>query len=92
VFSTAMGVFALVMLRGVGLHTHLPSPRVAVFAMVSAAAGLLLAGCSASYTGLLAGFGVVYGASVGVGYGLAVSTANLAVQHKGLVTGRCTHG
>ena len=43
-----MGVFALVMLRGVGLHTHLPSPRVAVFAMVSAAAGLLLAGCSRS--------------------------------------------
>jgi len=30
---------------------------------------------------------VIFGASVGVGYGISVSTANLAAKHKGLITG-----
>ena len=87
VFSTAMGVFACVMLAGSGLHAWLPTPRVAVLSMLSAACGLLLVGYSGTYAGLLAGFGVIFGASVGVGYGISVSTANLAAKHKGLITG-----
>lgn len=48
---------------------------------------------STSYMGLVAGFGLVYGSSVGIGYGIALGSANFVKTNKGLITGigACVH-
>jgi len=87
VFSSAMAAFSVVMFGGVRLHAWMPTPLAATLAMVQAGLGLMLAGSSTSYMGLVAGFGLVYGSSVGIGYGIALGSANFVKTNKGLITG-----
>jgi OFA family oxalate/formate antiporter-like MFS transporter len=87
VFSVALGVFSSVMFFGTGVHARMPTHNVAAFAMALAGTGILVAGSVPTFPALMLGFGGIFGASIGIGYGIAVGTANMAVTNKGLITG-----
>eukprot|EP00854_Cymbomonas_tetramitiformis_P003292 gene3292-4143_t len=89
VFSVAMFCFSGTMFIGTGLHAKYPTPLVAALALILAGSGLIVTGSIGTFPALVVGFGGMFGTAVGLGYGIAVGTANLTKVRKGLVTGIC---
>jgi len=87
VFSLALAVFSGVMFFGTGVHAKYPTHWVAALGVALAGTGILVAGSIPTFSALIVGFGVIFGASIGIGYGIAVGTANMAKTNKGLITG-----
>ena len=72
VYSLALVALTLAVLTGHPLFRRLPGPLVALGAAGGAAAGLLLASSAASIAVLIVGYGLVFGASNGLGYAFSL--------------------
>eukprot|EP00240_Pyramimonas_obovata_P001647 CAMPEP_0118923330 /NCGR_PEP_ID=MMETSP1169-20130426/1896_1 /TAXON_ID=36882 /ORGANISM="Pyramimonas obovata, Strain CCMP722" /LENGTH=474 /DNA_ID=CAMNT_0006864301 /DNA_START=47 /DNA_END=1471 /DNA_ORIENTATION=+ len=87
VFTIALSVFATVMFFGTGWHTKYPTHNMAALAMAMAGTGFFVAGFVPTFAALVIGFGLIFGPSMGIGYGISVGVANMAKTQKGLITG-----
>lgn len=88
VFSLATLCFAATMVVGAQAYRFLPAPALALVTCVIAALGLALAGSGLSLWAVALGYGGLFGAANGIGYGLSVQVVNTALpERRGLVTG-----
>lgn len=88
-YTTAIGVFALVILLGGNLQDRFGPRIVTTFSGIFMGMGLLLCGFFPTYYGIVLGFGVLTGAGIGLGYA-SVAPAALKWFHpakKGMIVG-----
>ena len=91
VYSVALACLTVVVLVGHPLFRHLPGALVATIAAVGAAGGLLLAAEASSLTGLVVGYGVVFGGANGLGYAFALQrSAEATPDRRGWALGLVT--
>jgi len=97
-FSAATASFATTMFLGVGVHAKYPTPIVTAAALLTGGFGIAMAGTLKTFPALIVGFGVLFGITNGIIYGISLSAANqmgsgkYAAVAKGLATGACVGG
>lgn len=79
IYSLAIVSLTAVMLVGHAAHVRIAPPLLASATCLVAALGLLAAGWSGRYAGFLVGYGLLFGAANGMGYGYALYLAARAV-------------
>lgn len=88
VFSVATACFVALMLLGPTLYGRIPMRWLAALASLMAAAGLALAAWAMWLPLVVLGYGVLFGAANGLGYGLALHVVSVRFERRrGLATG-----
>ena len=79
VYSLALLSLTILVLFGHRIYPLLDPPKLAAFSCLAAAAGLVLAASLDSLMGAYLGYGLVFGAANGVGYGFVLQLAAQAL-------------
>ena len=91
VYSLALVSLTVMVLVGHRLYGAIAAPKLAALACVGAAAGLVCAGSFQSLTGVYIGYGLLFGAANGLGYGFVLQLVAQAMPRAaGLAMGTVT--